>query len=42
MLTAAATLSDFSRIVLVNSKTVFKSLGASILSSTTLFVQGND
>ena len=41
MLSGAGTLSDFSRILLVESKIVFKSLGMSISDSSTWFVQGN-
>ena len=41
MLMSAETLSALSRIVLVNSKMVFKSLSVSISYSTTVFLQGN-
>ena len=41
MFSGAGTLSAFSRIVLVNWKIVFKSLGAWILFRSTLFIQGN-
>ena len=41
MFSGAGTLSAFSRIVLVNWKIVFKSLGAWISFRSTLFIQGN-
>ena len=41
MLSGAGTLSAFSRIVFVDSKIFFKSLGASISNSSTWFIQGN-
>ena len=40
MLSDAGTLSAFSRTVLVESKFVFKSLGASVSDSSNWFVQG--
>ena len=41
MLSGVGNLSDFSRIVLVDSKIVFKSLGAWISFRSTLFIPGN-
>ena len=41
MLSGVGNLSDFSRIVLVDSKIVFKSLGAWISFRSTLLIPGN-